>query len=76
MIRKIIKFISREDRMLFLAICTFLYILSKIVVNGFMQVPTTDYERIIALVELVGSVLWVRIETINIKSSERGSNER
>lgn len=75
MIRKIIKFISREDRMLFLAICTFLYILSKIVVSGFMHVPTTEYERIIALIELVGSVLWVRIETVNIKSSERENNE-
>lgn len=67
MFRKIIKFISREDRMLFLAICTFLYILSKITVSGFMNIPTTEYERIITLIELIGSILWVRIETVNIK---------
>ena len=66
MFRKLFKWLGKGEVMLLLAISLFLSIMGKIVITGLFLDPVEFEEKIIWLVLLVGSVLWIRIESINI----------
>lgn len=66
MLRKFMSWLSNDNTMILLSVCLFICIISKIVVTGIIGTPVAFEEKIVWLVLLVGSVLWVRIETINI----------
>lgn len=57
--------LSRDDVLMLLAICLFIIVIGKITVTGIFGIPTTFEEKIVWLVLLIGSVLWVRIEAVN-----------
>ena len=64
MFRKLILWLS--ESMGILAICLFIGILGKIIITGIFGDPVGFEEKIIWLILLVGSLLWLRIEAINI----------
>ena len=66
MFRKLFKWLSKYEVMLLLAISLFLSIMGKIVITGLFLDPVGFEEKIIWLILLVGSLLWLRIEAINI----------
>lgn len=66
MFRKLFKWLGKGEVMLLLAISLFLSIMGKIVITGLFLDPVEFEEKIIWLILLVGSVLWIRIESINI----------
>ncbi len=70
MFRKLFKWLSKDEVMLLLAISLFLFIIGKIVITGLFLDPVGSEEKIIWLILLVGSVLWIRIESINISKIE------
>ena len=66
MFRKLFKWLSKYEVMLLLAISLFLFIMGKIVITGLFLDPVGFEEKIFWLILLVGSLLWLRIEAINI----------
>lgn len=70
MFRKLFRWLSKYEVMLLLAISLFLSIMGKIVITGLFLDPVGFEEKIIWLILLVGSVLWIRIESINISKIE------
>lgn len=66
MFRKLFRWLSKYEVMLLLAISLFLSIMGKIVITGLFLDPVGFEEKIIWLILLVGSLLWLRIEAINI----------
>lgn len=64
MFRKLILWLS--ESMGILASCLFIGILGKIIITGIFGDPVGFEEKIIWLILLVGSLLWLRIEAINI----------
>lgn len=66
MFRKLFRWLSKYEVMLLLAISLFLSIMGKIVITGLFLDPVGFEEKIFWLILLVGSVLWLRIEAINI----------
>ena len=64
MIRKVMLWLS--ESMGILASCLFIGILGKIIITGIFGDPVGFEEKIFWLILLVGSVLWLRIEAINI----------
>ena len=70
MFRKLFKWLGRDEIMLLSSISLFLFIIGKIVITGLFLDPVGSEEKIIWLILLVGSVLWIRIESINISKIE------
>ena len=64
MIRKVMLWLS--ESMGILASCLFIGILGKIIITGIFGDPVGFEEKIFWLILLVGSLLWLRIEAINI----------
>ena len=64
MFRKLILWLS--ESMGILASCLFIGILGKIIITGIFGDPVGFEEKIFWLILLVGSLLWLRIEAINI----------
>ena len=64
MFRKLILWLS--ESMGILASCLFIGILGKIIITGIFGDPVGFEEKIIWFILLVGSLLWLRIEAINI----------
>ena len=64
MIRKVMLWLS--EYMGILASCLFIGILGKIIITGIFGDPVGFEEKIFWLILLIGSLLWLRIEAINI----------
>lgn len=70
MFRKLFKWLGRDEIMLLFAIMLFIYIIIHIVFANHFRMGISLEEKIIVGIGLVSSLLWIRIEAINISKIE------
>lgn len=63
MSRKLFKWLNKDNRMLILAIMLFIYILIHIIFANHFRMDISLEEKIIVGIGLIGSLLWIRLES-------------
>ena len=66
MFRKLFKWLGKDEVLLTIACIIFIYIIIHIVFANHFRTGISLEEKIIIGIGLVGSLLWLRIESINI----------
>lgn len=70
MFRKLMKWLGKYEVMLTIACMLFIYIIIHIVFANHFRTGISLEEKIIIGIGLVSSLLWIRIESINISKTE------